>query len=910
MSKTRTKKTGGSKGLFGNIKNLLFQDKALRPLEKIADSIESLEDSYKKLSDKELQNKTGEFKERLQNGETLDDLLPEAFATVREAASRTLGLRPFRVQLMGGIVLHQGRIAEMKTGEGKTLTACLPAYLNALTGKGVHIVTVNDYLASFQGEDMGKLFRFLGLSVGVIIHDLDNNQRRAAYAADITYGTNNEMGFDYLRDNMVIRQEELVQRGHAFAIVDEVDSILIDEARTPLIISGQGEKANELYTEADRFVGRLRRDEDYTVEEKERSVLLTEQGTAKAESAFKVENLADIANNELNHHIHQALKAHALMKRDIDYVVQNGEVVIVDEFTGRLMIGRRYSDGLHQAIEAKERVKVARESKTLATITFQNYFRMYSKLSGMTGTAKTEETEFQGIYGLDVVQIPTNMPMIRNDLNDQVYRTQEGKYRAVVEEIIRRNKTGQPLLVGTISVEVSEILSRMLDMRGVRHQVLNAKHHAREASIVAQAGKLNQVTIATNMAGRGTDILLGGNPDFLARITMQNEDYDDALIEAATAKNETADQEILKARAHYLSLVEEYHKQTDREHEQVVAVGGLHVIGTERHESRRIDNQLRGRAGRQGDPGSSQFFISMEDDLMRLFGGERMQAMAGRLGMDDSEPLAAGLLTKQIENAQKRIESRNYEIRKNVLKYDDVMNQQREIIYGERKQVLHGENMRDTIVTMGDKLIDEAVSRFCAGENVDWDLKGLAAYVERLSVPAGAIAVNKDAIAAFDQAGFTEFLKKESGKFYDRRETEIFKAGIDMRELERTVLLRSVDLRWMDHIDAMDQLRDGIGLRAYAQRDPVHEYQMESYDMFDEMVRLIQEDTIRMLCQARISAPQERRRVAQITSTRGAAESVQEKAHQPVRVGKKIGRNDPCPCGSGKKYKHCCGKNA
>ena len=885
----------------------------LKPLRKIADAVEALEPEYQKLSDEQLSQKTQEFRQRHQNGETLDELLPEAFAAVREAAWRTLGMRPFYVQLIGGIVLHQGRIAEMKTGEGKTLTACLPAYLNALSGKGVHIVTVNDYLAKFQGEDMGKLFRFMGMSVGIIVHDLTGEERREAYGCDITYGTNNEMGFDYLRDNMVIYQRDMVQRGHNYAIVDEVDSILIDEARTPLIISGQGDKPTDMYEKADRFVARLKNEADYTVEEKEKSVVFTEEGAAKAESAFGVENLNDLENNELNHYLIQALKANVMMKRDIDYVVQNGEVVIVDEFTGRLMVGRRYSDGLHQAIEAKERVKVERESKTLATITFQNYFRMYNKLSGMTGTAKTEEEEFQGIYSLDVVQVPTNMPMIRDDLNDVVYRGKKGKYDAVVEEIIRRHATGQPLLVGTISVEISEMLSRMLQLRGIPHEVLNAKHHAREASIVAQAGHFGAVTIATNMAGRGTDILLGGNPDFLARRAMRQEEYAEEMIEEATGRNDNVDEEVLAARRRFDELRAQFRQTTDKEHEEVVRVGGLHIIGTERHESRRIDNQLRGRSGRQGDPGSSQFFISLEDDLMRLFGGERIQPMIARLGMEENVPLEAGLLTKQIENAQKRIESRNYEIRKSVLRYDDVMNQQRELIYTQRRQVLEGEDMRAAIQGMVDKLIEEAVERFCAGDNKDWDIEGLAEYLERLSIPAGTFKANREAMSGFDRPGLTEFLKKTAASFYQQREEMIASHGIDMRELERNLLLRSVDVRWMDHIDAMDQLRDGIGLRAYAQRDPVNEYKMESYDMFDEMVRLLQEDTVRALYQLRIEKAPERREVAKPTRMMGAGDAAPQQnqpAARPLRKGEKVGRNSPCPCGSGKKYKNCHGRNA
>ncbi len=901
--------------MFNKIKKMLGlgENAELGPLEKTADEIIALESEYRQLSDKDLANKTEEFRCRLKAGETLDDILVEAFATVREASDRILGLRPFKVQLMGGVVLHQGRIAEMKTGEGKTLTACLPAYLNGLTGKGVHIVTVNDYLASFQGEDMGKLFKFLGLTVGIIVHDLTGEQRREAYNCDITYGTNNEMGFDYLRDNMVVYKENMVQRGHAFAIVDEVDSILIDEARTPLIISGQGEKPTAMYGKANDFVIRLKNEEDYSIDEKERSVVLTEQGTEKAEKAFNIDNLSDPENNELNHYILNALRANTIMKRDIDYVVQNNEVVIVDEFTGRLMVGRRYSDGLHQAIEAKEHVTVASESKTLATITFQNYFRMYEKLSGMTGTAKTEEAEFQGIYNLDVVEVPTNMPMIRQDLNDMVYRSKKAKYNAVIEEIIRRHETGQPILVGTISVEISELLSAMLKRRGVEHEVLNAKNHAREAVIVAQAGHFGAVTIATNMAGRGTDILLGGNPSFMARQQMAREGYDENIIEQATGKGETDDEKIIEAREKFNSLRDKYKTKTDAEHEKVVKLGGLHIIGTERHESRRIDNQLRGRAGRQGDPGSSQFFISLEDDLMRLFGGERMQAITDKLGMDDSEPLEAGMLTKQIENAQKRVESRNYEIRKNVLKYDDVMNQQRTIIYGERRQVLEGENMRENIRNMVKKLITEAVDRFLTGENSEWNVDGLAEYLEKLCVRNGTIDKNREAFADFDKDGAINFLIKASEDFYSEREKGITSIGIDMRELERNILLRAVDLRWMDHIDAMDRLRDGIGLRAYAQRDPVNEYKVESYDMFDEMVHLIQEDTIRQLYQIKIQKPAERRVVARVTSEKGADTAPRQasnavKANRPIVKGKKPGRNSPCPCGSGKKYKNCCGR--
>ena len=931
------------------IKKLLTPspEKLLKPLYKLADQIDALEPAYEKLTDDQLRGKTEEFKQRVQKGEKLDELLVEAFAVVREGSKRVLGMRPFKVQMIGGIVLHQGRIAEMKTGEGKTLTAAMPAYLNALEGKGVHIVTVNDYLAQFQGEEMGKLYRFLGLSVGIILTGMTPAQRQAAYNCDITYGTNNELGFDYLRDNMVVYKQNMVQRGHHFAIVDEVDSILIDEARTPLIISGQGEKSTDLYEKADRFVSRLEKGEkiedpemasqsstvkrlmgseaqytgDYWVDEKDKAATLTEQGVEKAEKHFGVENLSAPENNELYHHIIQALKANAIMKRDVDYVVQDNQVMIVDEFTGRIMVGRRFSDGLHQALEAKEHVKVERESRTLATITYQNFFRMYDKLSGMTGTAKTEEAEFQGIYRLDVVVIPTNKPMIRKDLNDMIYTTKKGKYQAVVQEIIRRHATGQPVLVGTISVEVSEMLSRMLEMNGVEHEVLNAKHHAREAQIVAQAGHYGAVTIATNMAGRGTDILLGGNPDFMARRTMRQEEYSEDIIELATGHNEDVDEEVLAARRHYNELKAEYKKQTDAEHDRVVALGGLHILGTERHESRRIDNQLRGRAGRQGDPGSSQFFISMEDDLLRIFGGERMKLITSKLGMDENTPLDANMLTKQIENAQKRMESRNYEIRKHVLQYDDVMNQQRELIYQQRKQVLEGENVHSNIVDMIGQLISDAVDHDCADQDPqNWQLDVLADYLNRLCVPADTILGHQDEMRALGKEGMKEKLKAVALDLYEKREKQIVSFGHDMRELERAFLLHSVDRRWMDHIDAMDQLREGIGLRAYAQRDPINEYKMESYDMFEDMVRLIREDTVRLTFLAQVAdrnAPQ-RRQVATVTGTndvknqsaheKGAAASRQNGA-APVRVDKKPGRNDPCPCGSGKKYKNCCGRN-
>ena len=905
----------------------------IKRLNKIVDKIDSFEEEHKALTDEQLRGKTAEFRERLKNGETLDDLLPEAYSVVREATCRVTGKRQFRVQMLGGIVLHQGRIAEMKTGEGKTLTATMPAYLNALSGEGVHVVTVNDYLAKFQGEDVGRIFRFLGMTVGVIVHDLTQEERKAAYACDVTYGTNNEMGFDYLRDNMVIYQKNMVQRGHHFAIVDEVDSILIDEARTPLIISGAGDKSTDLYEKADRFVCTLQRGEepeedrweenplsdeelaamrkDYVIDEKKKTCNLSEAGVRKAERWFGVENLSDIANNELLHHINAALRAHALMKRDVDYVVQNDEVVIVDEFTGRLMVGRRYSDGLHQAIEAKEHVKVQRESKTLATITFQNYFRMYSKLSGMTGTAKTEEEEFKGIYKLDVVQIPTNRPMIRKDMNDLVYRTQKGKFSQVIEEIERRHKTGQPILVGTVSVEVSEMLSKMLRMRGIEHVVLNAKYHAREAEIVAQAGHFGAVTIATNMAGRGTDILLGGNPEFLARRAMKQKGYEDNVIEEATGFNENVSEEVLAARVIYKQLYADFKKQTDAEHDRVIAVGGLHIIGTERHESRRIDNQLRGRAGRQGDPGSSQFFLSMQDDLMRLFGSERVSGLIEKMGLAEDEPIEAKMLTGQIENAQKRIEARNYEIRKNVLQYDDVMNEQRKEIYEQRKQVLEGRDMHETIVKMADKLIEEAVATYCGNgdEYADWDMEGLTQYLERLCIRIGFFKAHEEAFKTVDKEELIAKLKQEARDFYALREKGFELIHIDPRELERVVLLSCVDRRWMDHIDAMDQLRDGIGLRAYGNKNPVTEYQIEGYDMFDEMVHFIREDTVRRMYQARINIQQQRKEVAEPKETNLEQANAAGGPSGPKHVQKQVGRNDPCPCGSGKKYKNCCGKD-
>ena len=880
-------------------------DAQLKKLNKPVEAVMALEDEYRKLTDEQLQAKTAEFRERLNKGETEDDLLPEAFATVREAADRVLGMRPYRVQVLGGIVLHQGRIAEMKTGEGKTLVSTMPAYLNALRGEGVHIVTVNDYLARRDSEWMGKVHRFLGLSVGLIVHDLDSAERQKAYACDITYGTNNELGFDYLRDNMVIRQSNLVQRGHAFAIVDEVDSILIDEARTPLIISGQGEKSTELYDRVDAVVRTMKPGVHFEVEEKKKAVTLTDDGARKVETAFNIENINDPENSELNHHVNCALRAHNLMKRDVDYVVQNGQVIIVDEFTGRLMIGRRYSEGLHQAIEAKEHVKVERESKTLATITFQNYFRMYKKLSGMTGTAKTEEAEFQGIYALDVVEIPTNKPNIRKDLEDMVYKNKNAKFNAVVASIQERHATGQPLLVGTISVEVSEMLSEMLKRKGIPHEVLNAKNHAKEAEIVAQAGHWGAVTIATNMAGRGTDILLGGNPEYLARKALRQEGIDEEIIEEAVGHSEQVSEEVLEARKRYNEQYSRFKEETDKEHERVLQTGGLHIIGTERHESRRIDDQLRGRSARQGDPGSTQFFISLEDDLMRLFGSERIGVMVDRLGLKDDEPLTAGLLTKQIESAQKRIESRNYETRKHVLEYDNVMNRQREVIYGQRRRVLMGENVRDSIQRMADHVIDFAAGRWMNGEDAqEWEWKEATNYLENLCCHHGVVEGNRKLAEGEDREGFIAALKEDARAFYDEREAMIEEMKIDMREVERVMLLRSVDSRWMDHIDAMDQLRDGIGYRAYSGKNPVTEYQIEAGHMFEELNHLIREDTVRRVYQTKIQVTPERVQAAKPTEARVAGDGPRQP--RKVSAAAKIGRNDPCPCGSGKKYKNCC----
>ncbi len=907
---------------FKKIANF-YSDKELKKITPIVDKIESFDKDMERLSDGELKGKTEEFKDRYKKGESIDSLLPEAFAVVREASKRVLGLKHFRVQLYGGIILHQGRIAEMKTGEGKTLVATLPAYLNGLTGEGVHIVTVNDYLAKRDRQWMGKVYEFLGLSVGCILHDMDNKERRNAYNCDITYGTNNEFGFDYLRDNMVIYKEEMVQRGLNYSIVDEVDSILIDEARTPLIISGTGDKSTKLYYVADNFVGLLEgriispdegrtdifereiKEEtvDYVVDEKSRTVNLTEKGTKKAENFFGLENLADVENMEIAHHINQALKAKYLMKRDIDYVVKDGEVIIVDEFTGRLMYGRRYSDGLHQAIEAKEKLEVKSESKTLATITFQNYFRMYKKLAGMTGTAKTEEDEFREIYNIDVVEIPTNKPVIREDLHDVIYKTEEAKFNAVVKDIEERHSKGQPVLVGTISIEKSERLSKMLAKERIPHQVLNAKYHEKEAEIVSQAGRLNSVTIATNMAGRGTDIVLGGNPEYLSKIEMKKKGYSDHVISLVDSFVETDDPEIIEAKKAYNDILKKYKEQTDKEHQEVVKVGGLHIIGTERHESRRIDNQLRGRSGRQGDPGSSRFYISLEDDLMRLFGGERIKNMVESLNMPDDEPLEHKILTKSIENAQKKVEGNNFGIRKHVLQYDDVMNKQREVMYGERRKVLYGENLKSYILSMIKTIIESSVDMYSDGNKLakDWNLEGMKNYLETI-FPL-KIADESETLE-LDKEKFVEKLYNTAEELYNKKEKEIGEERF--REIERIILLQVVDRRWMDHIDAMDQLKQGIGLRAYGQQDPVMAYQTEGFDMFEEMTKNIQEDTVKFLFHIESPDKMERKRIAKATSTNIDGG---DKKGKTIVKGKKIGRNDPCPCGSGKKYKKCCGRN-
>lgn len=904
--------------LFGS-----YSKRELKRIEPIKDQVLALEEKYKAMSEKELKAQTAVLKGRLADGETLDDILPDAFAVCREASDRVLNMRHFPVQIIGGIVLHQGRISEMRTGEGKTLVATLPAYLNALEGKGVHIVTVNDYLAKRDSEWMGKVYRYLGLTVGLIVHGLNNDQRRAAYNCDITYGTNNELGFDYLRDNMVIYKEQKVQRDFRYAIVDEVDSILIDEARTPLIISGQGDKSTELYTVANNFAKTLKVyrvaelddkvdndegvDADYIVDEKAKTATLTPSGVKKAEAFFNIDNLMDADNMTIQHHVNQAIKAHGIMKRDIDYVVKDGEVLIVDEFTGRLMLGRRYNEGLHQAIEAKEGVRVERESKTLATITFQNFFRLYDKLAGMTGTALTEESEFREIYKLDVIEIPTNMPVMRKDWEDSVYKTEKAKFSAVIDQIIACHEKGQPVLVGTISIEKSELLASMLKQRGIKHAVLNAKYHEKEAEIIAQAGKKGAVTIATNMAGRGTDIMLGGNAEYLAKAEMRKLGYTDELINESTAFGETDNEEILEARAKFKELNAKHKEEIKAEAQEVCEAGGLFIIGTERHDSRRIDNQLRGRAGRQGDPGESRFYLSLEDDLMRLFGGERIQNLMNSLGIEEDQPIENKILTNSIESAQRKVEGRNFGIRKNVLQFDDVMNKQRELIYGQRNKVLDGENLKDYIMNMLRDSITDTVGVYLndTDDHDSWNIKGLRDHFLGYITDEDDLDFEGQDLGMVEKSDITKDLVDKATKIYEERE-EKFGSEI-MRELERVVLLRNVDSKWMDHIDAMEELRQGISLRSYGQRDPVVEYRIEGFDMFDEMIASIREDTIKMMLTVQIRTEEEpqREQVAKPTvESRGDGNRSIKK--MPVRK-QKIGDNEPCPCGSGKKYKKCCG---
>ena len=895
-----------------------YSDRELKKVYPIADKVMALEEEIAALSDAELKAKTPEFKERLANGETLDDLLPEAFAVMREASWRVLGMKHFYVQVVGGIILHQGRIAEMKTGEGKTLVSTLPAYLNALTGKGVHIVTVNDYLAKRDSEWMGKVYRYLGMNVGLIIHDLDGAERRAAYAADITYGTNNELGFDYLRDNMVVHKEEMVQRGHNYAIVDEVDSILIDEARTPLIISGMGGDANELYRVADMFVKRLKKhvvtehddkqldedlDADYIVDEKARTAMLTERGVKKAEQGFGVDNLSDPDNMKLQHHINQALQANGVMHRDQQYVVQDGEVLIVDEFTGRIMPGRRYSDGLHQAIEAKEGVKIENESKTLATITFQNFFRLYGKLSGMTGTALTEEEEFQHIYKLDVVAVPTNKPVIREDMHDVVFKTEKGKFMAVIKQIQECHAKGQPVLVGTVNVDKSELLSALLKRAGIKHEVLNAKYHAKEAEIVAQAGKKGAVTIATNMAGRGTDIMLGGNAEYMAKHEMAKQGFDDEMIAEATGFGDTDNEEIINARKVFQELNDKFKKEIEPEANEVRSLGGLFIIGTERHESRRIDNQLRGRAGRQGDPGASKFFLSLDDDLMRIFGSERVKKMVEAMGLEEDEPIEAKMLTNAIENAQKTLEGRNFDSRKHVLQYDEVMNEQRKIIYAQRQMVLDGEDISGTIKGMIENSIDSALDDFIGISEIpeDWNIRAISEFADYTLNAQGKFQIADEDMETITRNDVKDDLMEIAMDRYKEQE-ETF--GENMRELERVIMLRVVDTLWMDHLDEMEHLKREIGLRAYGQHDPVVEYRNEGSEMYEGMLDSIKKDTVRYVLTAQPRIKIEREQVAKPMDTGGDGSLSRTK-----KAKKEPGRNDPCPCGSGKKYKHCCGKN-
>ena len=903
------------KSLFGT-----YSTKELKRIEPIKNAVLALEDKYAKMSEQELKSQTGILKDRLAAGETLDDILPDAFAVCREASTRVIGIRHYPVQIIGGIVLHQGRIAEMKTGEGKTFVAALPSYLNGLTGKGVHIVTVNDYLAKRDSELMAKVHRYLGLTVGLIAHDMDNDERRAAYACDITYATNNELGFDYLRDNMCMYKKDKVQREPNFAIVDEVDSILIDEARTPLIISGRGDKSTDLYEKADKFAKTLtmnkvaelddkedyeaKFDGDYLIDEKAKTCNLLPNGVAKAEKYFGVENLMDPENTTLLHHINQAIRANGIMKLDIDYVIKDGEIVIVDEFTGRLMFGRRYNDGLHQAIEAKEGVKVNRESKTLATITFQNFFRLYDKLSGMTGTAMTEESEFRQIYSLDVIEIPTNKPVIRIDNHDQIYKNERGKFKAVCDQVEACHKKGQPVLVGTVTIEKSELVSKLLKARGIKHQVLNAKNHEREAEIVAQAGKKGAVTIATNMAGRGTDIKLGGNAEYLAIHEMRKLEYSEELIQEATGYAETDNEEILEARAKYQELNKKFEAQIKPEAEEVRAAGGLFIIGTERHESRRIDNQLRGRAGRQGDPGESRFYISLEDDLMRLFGGDRVQKFMETMNFDEDQPIEASFLSSAIESAQKKIEGRNFSIRKNVLDFDDVMSQQRMTIYTQRNKVLNGEDISKNIIDMMNTSIDEAVSMYCSDTVAEnWNLDGLRSHFLNLYVMDTDLHYTTEELNELDKKDISNFLKERGMLIYKTREADM--GAETMREVERVCLLKPVDRHWMDHIDAMEELKRGIYLRSYGQKDPVVEYRFEGFAMFDEMIAAIREETVRMVLTVpvRVQRPPQREQVMKPDAPNAGAQTPYK------NKGEKIGRNDPCPCGSGKKYKNCCGKD-
>ena len=919
---------------MGIIKKLFnYSEKEVKRVMPLVEKINGLEDSMKKLSDSELRQKTEEFKKRLTEGETLDDLLPEAFAVVREAAVRVLGMRPFDVQLIGGIILHQGRIAEMKTGEGKTLVATLPAYLNALTGEGVHVITVNDYLAKYQGEMMGNLYKFLGLTVGIIVNGMKPNEKKAAYDCDITYGTNNEYGFDYLRDNMVIYKDQLVQRKLKYAIVDEIDSILIDEARTPLIISGRANKSSNLYSKADSFVRRLtpkviveedvknveqaedNENYDYIVDLKAKSATLTDKGIKKAEAEFGLENFNDLDNSELVHNVNQALKAHGVMKKDIDYIVKNGEVLIVDEFTGRIMYGRRYNNGLHQAIEAKEHVKIADESKTLATITFQNYFRMYEKLSGMTGTAKTEDAEFQEIYKLDVIEIPTNKPMIRKDNNDVIYKNEAGKFRAVVQEVKESHEKGQPVLIGTVSIEKSEKLSKMLQKEGIKHEVLNAKQHEKEAEIIAQAGKYGAVTIATNMAGRGTDIMLGGNSEYLAKQQLRMEKYTPEQVEEATTYYETDDEQIKKERAHYKELRDKFEEKIKEEKEKVVAAGGLKIIGTERHESRRIDNQLRGRSGRQGDPGESRFYISLDDDLMKIFGGDKIVKVYERLGADEDMPINSKMISNAVESAQKKVEGKNFSIRKHVLQYDDVMNSQREIIYAQRKQVLDGDSLKDNVSKMIDDSIERLVNSYVSEEK----LTNSESLLQDIEVSFGIKEVESMKKEDATAEDVINELKEKTHKIYEDKETEF--GAENMRELERVVMLKVVDQKWMDHIDDMDELKNGIGLRAYGQKDPVVQYRLEGADMFDDMIEALKDDVSKIMLNIQKKEENvQRKETAEITGAglEDTAINLVDGKITPkegginktvVNTEPKIGRNDPCPCGSGKKYKNCCGRN-